>query len=346
MSSTDLIAELRAARPTAGEALREHVRSLAAAPVPARRRRAPAWWRPRRMALVAVPALGALAVATAGAIGLVRPAGQPESLPAAAEAQFSRQGATESRSSDATAGATAESTAPKAAPGPTEGRAQRYAATLVLAVADGDALSAATQQALQTTRSLGGFVVSVDYASGETGVATMTLRVPTGRAQDAVVRLSALGRIVSQDVRIDDLQESIDSANRRIVALRGQIARLTARLAAAGLDTGTRATLQARRDAARDELAALRATRDAAAAEARLATIQLTLQTEQDSVVPAVPSRLDRALDRAGAILAWEAAGALYALVVVGPLALLGLAGWLVHRAVRRREEQRLLAAR
>ena len=45
--------------------------------------------------------------------------------------------------------------------------------------------------------------------------------------------------------------------------------------------------------------------------------------------VPPVPSRLDRALDQAGEILAWEASAVLYALVVLGPLALLALAAWL-----------------
>ena len=67
-------------------------------------------------------------------------------------------------------------------------------------------------------------------------------------------------------------------------------------------------------------------------AEARYATIQLTLQTPQSSVVPAAPSRWDNAVDRAVEILTLEAMIVLYALVIVGPLALLVLLAWLGRR--------------
>ena len=77
--------------------------------------------------------------------------------------------------------------------------------------------------------------------------------------------------------------------------------------------------------------------------EARFATIQLQLQTEQGSAVPPVPSRFDRALDEAVRILAWEATAVLYALVIAGPIALVVLAAWLARRLVRRREDERLL---
>ena len=47
-------------------------------------------------------------------------------------------------------------------------------------------------------------------------------------------------------------------------------------------------------------------------AEAKYATIQLTLQTSQSAVVPATPSRFDDAVDRAVGILAVEAMVVLY----------------------------------
>jgi hypothetical protein len=104
-----------------------------------------------------------------------------------------------------------------------------------------------------------------------------------------------------------------------------------------------RATLEARRDAARSELAQVRTQRAQVTGEARFATIQLSLQTERDASVAPVPSRFDRAIDRAGQILAWEASAVLYALVVLGPLALLALAVWLIRRGWRRRETEQLL---
>ena len=105
-------------------------------------------------------------------------------------------------------------------PGPTTGRAQRIGASLTIEVDDTDALSKATQEALQTTRSLGGYVVSVSYATGTDGTASLTLRVPTAKVQDAITRLSSLGTIVAQQVQIDDLQESIDALDKRISGLR------------------------------------------------------------------------------------------------------------------------------
>ena len=76
------------------------------------------------------------------------------------------------------------------------------------------------------------------------------------------------------------------------------------------------------------------------------ATIQLRLQTSQSAIVPASPSRWDTGLDRAGEILALEAMIVLYALVIVGPLLVLGLLTWLGRRGLRRREEERILAAK
>ena len=104
---------------------------------------------------------------------------------------------------------------------------------------DIDALSSATQQALRITRDLGGFLVTASYATSDTGVSTLTLKVPTANVQDAVVRLSALGKIVSQQVQIDDLQGQIDDLTKRETALRERIARLSARLAGSDLDAET-----------------------------------------------------------------------------------------------------------
>ncbi len=211
---------------------------------------------------------------------------------------------------------------------------------------DADALSSATQQALRITRDLGGYLVSVSYATSDTGVSTMTLKVPTANVQDAVVRLTGLGTIVSQQVQIDDLQGQVDELTKRETVLRGQIARLSARLAATDLDAETRATLEARRDAARAELARVRTARAQVNAEARYATIQLTLQTTQASAVPVAPSRWHDALGRAGDILAVEGMILLYALVILGPLALVAVLAWLTRRTLRRREDEQLLSAR
>jgi Domain of unknown function (DUF4349) len=345
MTSADLISELRAARPVAGDALRERVRELAVRE-PAPRR---VWfggfsW--RRMSSVALPAAAAVALATAGAIGLSR-SGTDE-LGARADQTVSREAAAPSST---TPGSAADSSGGKLSAGtpaiaPVPGRPQRFSAQLTLEVADSDALSAATQQALQITRSLGGFAVSVSYGSAaESGTASLVVRVPTAKVQDAITRLSSLGTIVGEQVQIDDLGDQAQSLEQQERSLREQIARLTARLQSEVLTDEQRAVLEARRATARRQLADVRQQRAALQREASLATVALSLRTEEDAGVPAPQSRLDRTLDEALNVLAWEAIVLLYAVIVVAPIALVAAFAYFGARFRRRRENDRLLAA-
>ena len=68
----------------------------------------------------------------------------------------------------------------------------------------------------------------------------------------------------------------------------------------------------------------------------------LTLTTPA-SQAAAAPSRLHRTLDDAGGVLLRELQFLLYALVVAGPLLLLGGAGVATVRGARRRSDRRLL---
>lgn len=334
--SPDLMHELRASRPSAPAALRTRVRELAAAQ-PASR----SWSWPfpaRRGLLVAVPAAAALALVSAGVLGLVRSDGtqQLASRDAATEKTM-----LESATPDEAPAAGAAGQALDAA----TGRAQRVSATLTVEVADSDAVSGAAQDALDLTRSLGGFVVSSSVATGEQGSATITVRVPVGRVQDAIAGLSGLGRIVTQQVTIDDLQGTLEELGAREASVRAQIARIRARLESETLDAQTEAVLRSRLQTLRAELGVLRSNIAATNAEARMSTIQLAIVTPEFSGSVAPPSRIDRTIDEALNILAWEAVVALGILIVLAPFALVGLAAWLGRRLYRRHEEERLLAA-
>jgi hypothetical protein len=345
MTVDEIVHELRASRPIAGEALRLQVLTLASAPaVPAPTLRDRL--RGRRRFLFAVPAAAGLAVVSAVAIGVTRPeptAREASAPPTAVEAQTSV--GTPQAPGMTFAGPSADASAARAkAPGPAAGRAQRYSASLTLAVDDTDALSDATQRALSIARDLGGYVVSVQYATGTEGAASLTLRVPSARAADAVTRLSALGTILAQNVQIDDLQESLDTLDGQLERLRAQIAALNVALERAET-AAERARLLERRAQAQAELRELRANRAATAEAARNATIQLDLRTEEGSGVAAPASRLDRAIDKAVEVLVWEAVVVLALAVAIAPVALVALAVWGARRARRRREEDRLLAA-
>lgn len=329
--SPDLIHELRAARPSASPELRARVREIASEP-PARRTWS--WSFPmRRGLLVAVPAAAALALASAGILGLTR--SDVSQQPVARESLADKQ----TFESAAPAGSGADQSSALSAD-----RAQRVSATLTLEVEDSDAVSRAAQDVLELTRSLGGYVVSSSVATGEQGSAAITVRVPVDEVQDAITGFSGLGRIVSQQVTIDDLQETLDAFGKREARVRSQVARIRARLETETLDAQTEAVLRARLQTLRAELQTLRTGIASTEAEARMSTIQLTVVTPGASGAAAPGSRIDRTIDEALNVLAWEAVIALGIVIVLAPFALVALAAWLGRRLYRRHEAERLLA--
>ena len=345
-SSPELIHELRASRPSAPLELRARVREIATPSARPKQTPWPSWRFPlRRGALVAVPAAAALAFASAGVLGLARSDAPQPAQSVALDAQLAEKAQSEAART-AVEGSTFDQAAPtQGATAPaTNDRAQRISATLTVEVADSNAVSRAAQNALDLTRSLGGYVVSSSVATGEAGSASITVRVPVGKVQDAITGLSDLGRIVSQQVTIDDLQGTLDELERREAKVRSEIARIRARLASENLDSQTEAVLRSKLQTLRAELPELRVGISSTQAEARMSTIQLAVVTPGalGAVVP--PSRIDRAIDEALNVLAWEAVIALGLLIVFAPFALLALAAWLGRRLYRRHEEERLLA--
>jgi len=344
MTSSDLIHALKASRPAAPTALRARIREISAPETV----RAP-WSRfhfpLRRAALIAIPAAAGLAFASAGVLGVARSDRAPEAL--RDQAQLASKPAPEGvPQSGASRGALAPAlpSALDSTIGPTSDRAQRVSATLTVEVSDSDAVSRAAQDALDLTRRLGGHVVSASVATGDEGSATLTVRVPVTRVQEAIVGLSALGRIVSQQVTIEDLQASLDQLEGREASVRGQIARIAARLESESLDAQTEAVLRSRLQTLRSELRELRVGIASTNAEARMSTIQLTVVTPGAFGAVAPPARLDRTIDEALNVLAWEAVVVLAVLIVMAPFVLVAFAAWLGHRLYRRREDERLLA--
>ena len=348
MNVSEIVDERRMRRPRASEPLRVQVLTVASQPAPTTTPLR-ARLRVRRYALL-VPAAAGLAVASAIAIGVTRPepalreAASPPGTTVERDSALDARTAGPTTSESYSGAQDASALAGKAAPGPVAGRAQRYAASLTLAVDDTDALSAATQRALSIARDLGGYVVAVRYATGDDGVASVTLRVPSARSADAVTRLSALGTIVAQDVQIDDLQQPLDELERTVRRLQAQLAALKAKLDGS-LTSAERARLEERRAQVKAQLDQYRASRAATAAEARLATFQLELRTKENEGVTPLGSRLDRALDKALAVLTWEAVVALAIAVAAAPLVLAALLLWAARRTQRRRADDRLLAA-
>ena len=336
--SPERVRELQSSRPTAPPALRRRIRELAAEEAVGGEARSRARFRlpVRRISFVALPAAAALAVISAGAIGLSRSGPETEAF----RDDLSTQTALEAAPADRLHADTQPS-----AIAPTPGRAQRVTAVLTVEVADAEAVSRAAQDALDLTRRLGGYVVSASVATGDEGSAALTVRVPVSKVQEAIAELSALGRIASQQVTIDDLQVELDELERRRASVRAQLLVVAARLESETLDVAARARLEARRQTLREELRSLSLGVAATSAEARMATLQLTVVTPGAQGVVPVPSRLDRTLDEALNVLVWEGVVALAVAIVLAPLGLVALVAWLGHRLYRRRADERLLAA-
>jgi hypothetical protein len=307
------VKELRASRPVASAALRERVASLGPEPAPRR-----SFHRPSRRLVLGLAA--AALVASFVAAGLTRTSSAP----------VVRHGA-----SDVPPAALQR--APKAAPesdrafgtfpAATPARLQRYQATLRLRVKNVEALSNATRRAMRLARSLGGYVGEVQYSThaGKRGGARVVLRVPVGSVQAALATLTGLGTILQQQTGILDVTRRADRESRQIAKLEKQLE--TASPQEAPAIRAHLRTLQAK------HLRLLRS--------ANLARIVLTLTTPAQAA--AAPSRLHRTLDDAGGVLLRELQFLLYALVVAGPLLLLGAAGIAGARAQRRRADAKLL---
>jgi hypothetical protein len=321
MSQRDLARALRETRPVAPAGLRERVRMIAAESAPPRR--SLVTW--RRALVAAVPVAAAIVagvLATRGSqprheVGLQR------ALPTL----------TPSLHRKAAYGAAADNAA---APAPSRTRVQRYSTSLQLRVRDGAQISDASKRAIAIARSLGGYEQSVEVdTSHATGYASIRLRVPKTRVQEAVRRLTTLGTIVSESVRVEDLTVQVNATDRLI-------ARLQKRLA--DLRTHYQDTETQRQEAALEtRIAKLQRGRTATVRTAHYATIDLQLTTRTPPQPQPVHHR-HGPLHGLGVAFRWLGIGAVYALALGAPVVALAAIGWLLARGVRRRREDALLS--
>lgn len=355
-----IVRELRSTAPGAPESLRARVRELASAPAPERpllRR-----FGGRRAALVLVPVCLLGLVAGGLVAGRGGGGGTPAAVSAAGKVPLSARrewsgASTVAQLQDLSAergivhgsaaggGASAgRALAPATLP-PDQGRLQHYDVSLSLRVADQDALSKATNDAMRIARGYGGFVAGVEYSSAETtrGDALLTLRVPIGKIDQAIARFSKLGKIRAQHVSIQDLQATVNAQNRAILDARKSIATLQEKLADGSLPAARRLELQHQLAAQQSRLKALLGSRGSTVREGRLATISLAFTTAKRQAGVHHSGRIGRAAHDAVTLLAGIAAGAVYVTILLGPLVAVGLVLLFIARALRRRGESRLL---
>ena len=332
MLSPELATELRSARPTASPELRERVRAVAAREEP---RRTPRFTLPplRRLAVVAVPAALALAIGGAVVHGLVHSGRSGREVAGAKEVHSGSAG----QLNQPRAGGLAPISPPVRGIVPsTPTRLQRYTASLRVQVKNLNALSDATKRAMRFARLLGGYVASVQYSVPKNGRggASIIVRVPVDRVQDAIEEYSGLGTILAQHVSIVDVTKAVQEEAKEIARLQAEIARIEA----GGVTPAERPRLSA----AKARLDYLTKLKTATVRRAELARIKLVLSTKPKQAA-ASKGRFDRTMSDAGGVLVREAEILLYGLIVDWPLLLVGLGAVAFGRMQRRRFEDRVL---
>ncbi len=354
-----LVRELRGGMPEAPLVLRERVRMIcepvSRRPVVTRRR------------LVAVALVGAL-VAAVGAFALVgRGSGEDTAATpsrevsatqtvagAASEVPLDDVHAQSGDEGKATGFESIETDAARAAaPSPStifetapSTRAQDVKMSLAIRVADAEALSDATNDALALTKRLGGHVVaSAVDTDGTKGEAQLALSIPVGKIEDAVVGLSALGTITHQNVRTVDLQGDLDQRAKRIERLQRSIAADSLRLESGTLSAEQKLIVELRLARTRADLLVVRRERAAIARQAANAELTLTLRTGSAAAAKDEDEGTIAGAARTGVdFLAAAGAVAVLVLIAASPLIVLAFLAWFLLRIRRRRIDERLLA--
>jgi hypothetical protein len=332
---------LRAHAPHAPETLRRRV--LALEPKP-RRVSLPS----RRLVLVALPAAIALAVGAAVVRGIVgsrtaSPTTTVERVVVGAPAlKPDLRHAAVPGAAVASGGSDAQLKA--AAPTTPSGRLQHTDASIQVRVPDTDSLADATTRATRIATSLGGYAQSVNYETPRSGggVSTIELRVPAQNVKAALTRLAALGTLVSQELSVNDLEQRLQTQSEQIAQLRRRVAALRDALRDTTLPEAQRVLVGIRLAESKRALAQRLNSRKGTISAGANARISLVIGTEKAiAPVPHERGRIGRMLHSAVGFLALEGVVALYVLIVVSPLVLLGALVW----AWRRRSIERLLAA-
>ena len=305
MSQRDLVAELRAAHVEAPPEVRERVRLIAAAaPAPPRR----ITW--RRALVVVVP----VAAAIAATLVFTRPPKHEQTALELRAPQRARDDRAERRGDCSHAAARRRSAIPS-----TTARVQTYDATLSLRVEHAGDVSDGVKRALQIATSLGGYSPSVHAEThGSRAVADLKLKIPRARIQQAMAKLSQLGTITDENVSTVDKTALLNATDREIARLQKQLATLRAEPQSPDNDRRIAALVTRIERLQRGEATTRRT--------AHYATVDLHLETP---LVTVAPKHRHGPLHGVGVALTWLGIGAVYALALGAPVAVLLVLAWL-----------------
>jgi hypothetical protein len=346
-----LVRDVRAEAPEMTPAFRGELDDRVRAGFPRTRRFA---WRPSRTLLI--PALGAAATLLIGVVVIGLAGGGRGGGSSAGDSASGRAGTVSGAAPNAGAPAptaTAESATPqKSAPaappltGGASGRQVERAAQLTLTTAPADVQDVA-DGVIQTAAALNGYVETSQISSSdEGGGASLRLRVPSARLDDAIARLSDLAHVGSLTRASTDITAPVASVSARLSDARAERSALLRALGKASTDREI-ASLRERLRLNRSQIAAIEGELAGLRRRANLATVDVTVQgtgpkagggtggawTPKDALHDAL-----RVLEVAAGVI-------LVAGAVLVPLALLAAVGAVASRGRRRRRRDAALDA-
>lgn len=224
-----------------------------------------------------------------------------------------------------------------AVPSPAPGRLQHTDASITVRVDD---LGATTTRATRIATSLGGYAQSVVYRTpqGSGGQSFIELRIPAQHVKQALSQLAGLGVLVSQQISIQDLTTTLERQSAQIAQLQRRIAALQAALRNPALPDAQRVLLQIQLAEAKRALGQRVHGRKGTIAAGVTSRVSLVLTTKKHvAAAPPHRGRLGRMFHSAIGFLAIEGMVALFALIVISPVAVaLGLLWFWRRRATDR----------
>ena len=323
MSTADL---LRAHAPTAPEELHRRVSLLRPAPHRG----------PRVRPVLVVAAAAAIAVLAAVVHGFSTSAPQ-RSVTLQGHIKAASGSAATSTTPVFGAYSTDQATRAAAVPAPAPGRLQHTDASIRVRVDD---VGKATTRAMRVATELGGYAQSVRYRTPQSraAVSYIELRIPAQNVKRALAQLGGLGTLVSQQISIEDLTNTLERQSAQIAQLRRRVAALQAALRDPSVPDAQRVLLQIKLAEAKRALAQRLHGRKGTLAAGASSRVSLVLENRKHAAaVPHHRGRLGRMLHSAVGFLAIEGTVLLFALSVVSPVAgALGLLWFWRRRAVDR----------
>ena len=177
-------------------------------------------------------------------------------------------------------------------------------------------------------------------ANGDKGSAVLTLRIPAEALDATIEKLGAMGEVVEISTTADDVSSQVKDVDARVKSLQASVDRLTSLLAAAK-DVAGLVSIESELTQRQGDLESMLAQQRSLGDAVDLATITLSLISEEDAPPPPAPATFLSGLEVGwSAFVAFISGAAVVVGVLIPWLVFLGLMGAVVVVIVRLRKRR------